>query len=119
MRNEWNSTDIGVAPHLVRAARLSHEYLRLRLGQFHEDVARGTGPTVEALASVVMVRREHVPLFGMLLKSHRDELRALADASTLTPARSLRLMQRVGSLVREDPLLRGDLEAALTVHTAH
>ena len=119
MRNTWNAAATGVAPHLARAARLSHEYLRIRLHQFHEDVALGMGPTVEALAAVVMLRREYVPLFGSLLKSHRDELLALADASTLTPARSLALMQRVGSLVREHPLLRSDFEAALVAHATH
>ncbi|QSQ22289.1 hypothetical protein JY651_45405 [Pyxidicoccus parkwayensis] len=119
MRNTWNSAVSGVAPHLARAAWLSHEYLRLRLHQFHEDVALGMGPTVEALASVVMLRREYVPLFGSLLKSNRDELLALADARTLDPARALALMQRVGSLVREHPLLKNDLEAALVAHAMH
>ncbi|MCY1019049.1 hypothetical protein [Pyxidicoccus sp. MSG2] len=119
MGSDWNSAVTGVAPHLVRAARLSHEYLRIHLGRFREDVMRGMGPTVEALASVVMLRREHVPLFGMLLQSHRHELLELADARTLTPARSLELIQRLGSLVREDPLLRKDLEAALEAHATH
>jgi hypothetical protein len=119
MGSDWNSAVTGVAPHLARAARLSHEYLRIHLDRFHEDVGRGRGPTVEALASVVMLRREHVPLFGMLLQSHRHELLALADARTLTPARSLELIQRVGSLVRGDPLLRKHFEAALEAHAAH
>jgi hypothetical protein len=119
MGRDWNSAVTGVAPHLARAARLSHEYLRIHLGRFREDVMRGTGPTVESLALVVMLRREHVPLFGRLLQSHQDELLALADARTLTPARSLELIQRVGSLVREDPLLRRAFEAALGAHAAH
>ncbi|MFP2933949.1 hypothetical protein ACLESO_54270 [Pyxidicoccus sp. 3LG] len=35
------------APDLARAARLSHEYLRMRLHQLREDIARGMGPAVE------------------------------------------------------------------------
>lgn len=119
MRSDGDAAVTGVAPHLTRAARLSHEYLRMRLVQFRGDVVQGMGPTVEALASMVMLRREHVPLFGTLLKSHRDELLALADPRTLTPASALELMQRVGSLVREDPLLRRDFEAALVAHATH
>ncbi|MCP3139835.1 hypothetical protein [Pyxidicoccus xibeiensis] len=111
-RRSWD------APELARAARLSHEYLRLRLPQFREDVVLGAGPTVEELAGVVNLRREHVPLFGTLLREHRGELLRLADASTLTPERSLELMQRVGALVRGDPLLRRDLEDALVAHGA-
>ncbi|NMO19118.1 hypothetical protein HPC49_49210 [Pyxidicoccus fallax] len=102
-----------VEPGMARAARLSYEYLRLHLHQFREDVAQGAGPTVEGLAHVVMLRRQHVPLFGALLRAHRHELLELADARTLTHARSLELMRRVGALVRKDPLLRTDLEAAL------
>ncbi len=111
-QREW------VGPGMARAARLSHEYLRMRLPQFHQDVAQGTGRTVEELAEVVKLRREHVPLFGALLRAHHRELLALADPRTLTPARALKLMQRVGGLVLEDPLLRQDFTAALTARRA-
>lgn len=111
-QREWDG------PGMARAARLSHEYLRLRLPQFRQDVAQGMGRTVEELAAVVNLRREHVPLFGALLQSHHRELLALADASTLTPARALKLMQRVGGLVLQDPLLRQDFTAALMAHRA-
>ncbi|MFP2933948.1 hypothetical protein ACLESO_54265 [Pyxidicoccus sp. 3LG] len=67
---------------------------------------------------MVNLRREHVPLFGTLLREHRGELLELADARTLTPARSLELMQRVGALIRADPLLRQDLETALAAYEA-
>ncbi len=102
----WRPRAVGHEPGLGRAARLSHEYLRMRLPRFREDVTRGAGRTVEELASVVNVRREHVPLFGALLRAHRHELLALARARTLTAPRALRLMRRVGELVLEDPLLR-------------
>lgn len=106
----------GVAPGLGRAARLAHEYLRLRLPELHQDVARGAGRTVVELAAVVHLRPEHVPHFGALLRAHRRELLALADGRTLTAPRALRLMQRVGELVLGDPLLRHDLTTALRAH---
>ncbi len=115
MRSHWKD---GVPPGATRAARIAYEYLRLRLHQLREDVARGAGPMVDGLAGVVNVRREHVPHFGRVLRSHQGELLALADSRTLTPPRALELMRRVGALVLEDPLLRGDLEAAMGAYEA-
>ncbi|NMO19119.1 hypothetical protein HPC49_49215 [Pyxidicoccus fallax] len=95
---------------LGRAAQV---YLRARTHQLREDLALGAGPTVEDLAAAARIRRENLGTFGRMLRAHRRELLAMADARTLTPARALAWLERVGELARTDPRLDADREAFL------
>jgi hypothetical protein len=101
----------GVAPkELGRSAQV---YLRSRTHQLREDLALGAGPTVEDLAAAAHIRRENLGTFGRVLRAHRQELLAMADARTLTPARALAWMERVGELASADPRLDEDRRAFL------
>jgi hypothetical protein len=102
------------APAPEEVARAAQTYLRSRSHQLREDLALGAGPSIEDLATVARIRREHVGLFGRLLRAHRHELLALADARTLTPERAVEWLRRVGELARADPRLEEDRRAFLS-----
>ncbi|MFP2911837.1 hypothetical protein ACLESD_43805 [Pyxidicoccus sp. 3LFB2] len=99
----------GVEPKEM--GRTAQVYLRSRTHQLREDLALGAGPTVEDLAAAANIRRENLGTFGRVLRSHRKELLAMADARTLTPERALAWMERVGELARADPRLDEDRRA--------
>ncbi|WP_426755493.1 hypothetical protein [Myxococcus sp. Y35] len=96
----------GVSPR--EAGRAAQVYLRARTHQLREDLALGAGPTVEDLAAAARIRREHLGIFGRVLRANRKELLALAESSTLTPERALAWLERVGELARADPRLEED-----------
>jgi hypothetical protein len=91
-------------------------FLRSRSHQLREDLALGAGPAVEDLASLARIPREHLGIFGRLLRAHRKELLELADARTLTPERAVKWLQRVGEIARTHPVLEEDGRAFLTLH---
>jgi hypothetical protein len=93
-------------------------YLRSRTHQLREDLALGAGPTIEELASLARIRRENLGVFGRLLRTHRQELLALADARALTPERAVEWMRRVGELASTDPRLEQDRRAFLVAYEA-
>lgn len=99
----------GVEPKEL--GRTAQVYLRSRTHQLREDLALGAGPTVEDLAAAANIRRENLGTFGRVLRSHRQELLAMADARTLTPERALAWLERVGELARADPRLEEDRRA--------
>ncbi|GHG80075.1 hypothetical protein GCM10012319_32660 [Comamonas sp. KCTC 72670] len=101
----------GVSPR--EAGRAAQVYLRARTHQLREDLALGAGPTVEDLAAAARIRREHLGVFGGVLRAHREELLALAESNALTPDRALAWMERVGELARADPRLDEDRRAFL------
>ncbi len=101
----------GVAPG--EAGRAAQVYLRARTHQLREDLALGAGPTVEDLAAAARIRREHLGVFGRVLRANRKELLALAESSTLTPEHALAWLERVGELARADPRLDEDRRAFL------
>ncbi|WP_238539981.1 hypothetical protein [Corallococcus macrosporus] len=101
----------GVSPK--EAGRAAQVYLRARTHQLREDLALGAGPTVEDLAAAARIRREHLGLFGRVLRANRKELLALAEERTLTPDRALAWLERVGELARAEPLLEEDRRAFL------
>ncbi len=101
------------APSPQQVARAAQTYLRSRTHQLREDLALGAGPTVEDLASLAGIRREHLGVFGRLLRAHRTELLALAETRTLTPERALAWLRRVGEIARTDPRLEEDRSAFL------
>ncbi|NOJ51250.1 hypothetical protein HK404_01405 [Myxococcus xanthus] len=101
----------GVSPK--EAGRAAQVYLRARTHQLREDLALGAGPTVEDLAAAARIRREHLGLFGRVLRANRKELLEMAEASTLTPDRALAWMERVGELARAEPLLEEERRAFL------
>jgi hypothetical protein len=116
-----------VAEHAARAAPVAapppqelapaaQTYLRARAHQLREDLALGAGPTVEELAALARIRREHLGAFGQLLRAHRQELLALADVRTLTPERALSWLRRVGELARTDSRLEDDRSAFLAAY---
>ncbi|XXF75950.1 hypothetical protein P2318_23215 [Myxococcaceae bacterium GXIMD 01537] len=91
--------------------RAAQVYLRARTHQLREDLALGAGPTVDDLAAAARIRRQNLGTFGRVLRTHRAELLALADARTLTSERAVRWLQRVGELARMDPRLEEDHRA--------
>lgn len=99
-------------------ARAAQTYLRSRTHQLREDLALGAGPTVEELAAMARIRRENLPAFGRLLRAHRQELLALADARALTPERAIAWLRRVGEIARTDPRLEEDRRAFLAMYGA-
>ncbi|WP_255217045.1 hypothetical protein [Myxococcus sp. AM010] len=101
----------GVSPK--EAGRAAQVYLRARTHQLREDLALGAGPTVEDLAAAARIRREHLGLFGRVLRANRKELLEMAEASTLTPDRALAWLERVGELARAEPRLEEDRRAFL------
>ncbi|QSQ28539.1 hypothetical protein JY651_45410 [Pyxidicoccus parkwayensis] len=102
----------GVEPKEL--GRTAQVYLRSREHQLREDLALGAGPTVEDLAAAAHIRRENLGTFGRVLRAHRQELLALADASTLTPTKALAWLERVGALAGTDPRLDADRQAFLS-----
>jgi hypothetical protein len=103
-------------PDPEEVARAAQTYLRSRSYQLREDLALGAGPSIEDLATVARIRREHLGRFGQLLRTHRHELLALADARTLTPERAVEWLRRVGELARADPRLEEDRRAFLATY---
>jgi predicted component of type VI protein secretion system len=104
------------APQPQEVARAAQTYLRSRTHQLREDLALGAGPTIEELASLARIRREHLGVFGRLLRTHRQELLALADARTLTPQRAVEWMRRVGEIASTDSRLEEDRRAFLAAY---
>lgn len=112
----WKATLPAAIPPAAAPAEVgkaAQVYLRARAHQLREDLALGAGPTLEDLAAAARIRRENLDTFGRLLRGHRAELLALADARTLTPERALEWLQRVGELARADPRLEEDHQAFL------
>lgn len=112
----WKATLPAAIPPAAAPAEVgkaAQVYLRARGHQLREDLALGAGPTLEDLAAAARIRRENLDTFGRLLRGHRSELLAMADARTLTPERALEWLQRVGELARTDPRLEEDHQAFL------
>lgn len=105
-------------PSPQEAARAAQTYLRSRTHQLREDLALGAGPTIEELAALARIRREHLGPFGRLLRVHRLELLELADARMLTPQRAVEWMRRVGEIASTDPRLEEDRRAFLAAYEA-
>jgi hypothetical protein len=93
-------------------------YLRSRAHQLREDLALGAGPTIEELASLARIRRENLGTFGRLLRTHRQELLALADARALTPQRAVEWLRRVGEIASSDPRIEEDRRAFMVAYEA-
>lgn len=117
----WQAIERGMRtvppPAPQEVARAAQTYLRSRTHQLREDLALGAGPTVEDLAALARIRREHLGIFGQLLRAHRHELLALADERTLTPERAAAWLRRVGELARADPRLEEDRRAFLATYS--
>ena len=94
-------------------ARSAAAYLRANSAQLRQDLALGAGPTLDDLAAAAVIPREHRGRFGRVLQRHRVELLALGRPEELTAERALRLLERIGELVKRDPLLRHGLQAFL------
>jgi predicted component of type VI protein secretion system len=93
-------------------------YLRSRAHQLREDLALGAGPTIEELASLARIRRENLGTFGRLLRAHRQELLALADARALTPQRAVEWLRLVGEIASSDPRIEEDRRAFMAAYEA-
>ena len=97
-------------------AKAAAAYLRARELQLKQDLAAGTGPTIEDLAAIAHIRRDHLGRFGQMLRANRAELLSLAEPAELTPARALSFLRRIGDLVRTDEILAVNAEAFLARH---
>jgi hypothetical protein len=104
------------APSSEEIPQAAQTYLRSRTRQLREDLALGAGPSIEELASLARIRRENLGTFGRLLRAHRQELLALADARLLTPQRAVEWMRRVGEIASTDPRLEEDRRAFIAAY---
>ena len=96
-----------------RAAEAAQAFLRANRFQLQEDLALGAGRSIDDLAALARIRAANVPRFAQLLRSHRSELLALADARALTPGRAALALRRIGELAAGDPVLAEDGRLAL------
>lgn len=96
-----------------RAAEL---YLRQNNLELAQDLATGQGPMVTELASALEVRRDHLPAFAQLLRTHRSELRELSNPDQLNPDRAESFFKRLVELAGTDNVLKADLAAARVRH---
>ena len=95
------------------AAEAAQAFLRANRFQLQEDLALGAGRSIDDLAALARIRAVNVPRFAQLLRSHRSELLALADARALTPERAALALRRIGELAAGDPVLAEDGRLAL------
>lgn len=91
-------------------------YLRANEDQLRQDLALGSGPTLDDLASAAEIRLENADKFRALLQSHRRELLDLAEPSLLNAERAVRFLSRIGELAYADDTLRLDAEAFRARH---
>ena len=73
----------------------------------------GAGRSIDDLAALARIRPGNVPRFAQLLRMHRPELLALADARALTPERAALALRRIGEWAARDPVLAEDGRLAL------
>jgi hypothetical protein len=104
-------------PAPKEVARAALLYLRGHAHQLREDLALGAGPALEDLAAMAHIRREHLGVFGQILRAHRHELLAILGTPHLTPELAQAWLRRVGELARTDPRLEEDREAFLSTYT--
>ncbi len=97
-------------------AKAAAAYLRAQELQLKQDLAAGAGPTIDDLAAMAHIRRDHLPRFGQLLRANRAELLSLAEPAKLTPDRALAFLRRVGDLTRADEILAVNAESFLARH---
>jgi hypothetical protein len=97
-----------------QAAEAAQAFLRANRFQLQEDLALGAGRSIDDLAALARIRAGNVGRFARLLRSHRSELLALADARALTPERAVLALRRIGELAAGDPILAEDGRLALT-----
>lgn len=91
-------------------------YLRDNAEQLKQDLALGAGPSLDDLAAAAQIRMEDRPLFARTLQLHRAELLALAREDALDEHRAVAFLERIGLLVRNDPVLRRNYEAFVARH---
>ncbi len=91
-------------------AQVALLYLRSNSDQLKQDLALGAGPTLDDLAGAAQIRRDHRGLFARVMQRNRRELLSLSDRGALTAERALQFLERVGTLVRADDVLREDYE---------
>ncbi len=89
----------------VAQARVWLEANRLQLA---EDLALGTGPAIQDLATVANIAPEHRPAFARALQRHRADV---LPGAAPTVADAARIMSAVGTMVLDDPALSADGEA--------
>lgn len=105
---------LGATPGLaLEQARSWLEGNRLQLA---EDLALGTGPTLDDLATVAAIAPAHRVAFTRALQQHRAEL---MPGLVPTVADTSRLLGAIGALVLADPVLSADGEAFVARRMTH
>lgn len=87
----WGMSSGGVTAQLER-------YISAHQADLEQDLALGQGPTIRDLAEFAQVEPEHRSSFGKFLRKNRADLLDLANADTLTPARTQRFADRITAL---------------------
>lgn len=99
---------VSQAGQQINQAKAAQAFLRANRHQLEQDLALGAGRSIEDLASVAEIPREHLPRLGRVLRTHRSELLEMAEPELLTPERAAAWMRHVGELSRADPELARD-----------
>ncbi len=98
------------ADRRAKRAQVALMYLRANSDQLKQDLAFGAGPTLDDLAGSAQIRSEHRGRFAEVMQRNRRDLLSLSHVGQLTAERALQFLEKVGTLVRADPLLRDDYE---------
>ncbi|MGA9526378.1 MAG: DUF3015 family protein [Myxococcaceae bacterium] len=98
------------ADRRAKRAQVALMYLRANSDQLKQDLALGAGPTLDDLAGAAQVRVEHRGRFAQVMQRNRRDLLSLSHVGQLTAERAVQFLEKVGTLVRADPLLREDYE---------
>ncbi|HZA50681.1 MAG TPA: DUF3015 family protein [Myxococcaceae bacterium] len=96
-----------------QTAEAAQAFLRANRFQLQEDLALGAGRSIDDLAALAGIRAPNIARFAQLLRKHRGELLALADARALTPERAASALRRIGEWADHDPVLAEDGRLAL------
>ena len=104
---------IAAAKPEPQVAKAAQAFFQANQFQLQEDLALGAGRSIEDLAALAQIRREHLPEFAHLLHTHREELLSLTDAEALTPKRAVQALRRIGELMANSPVFAEEREAAL------
>ncbi len=99
-------------PRRPQAEAAAYVYLKSIRHRLEEDLALGAGQSLEDLAELAGIRREHLSHFTRMLQRNRVELRALLEAKSLTPARAAVALRRIGEWAEADPQLVEDARGA-------
>jgi hypothetical protein len=96
----------------------SHDWVKPHARQLRADLAAGAGPTIDDLAAMAGIRRQHLAHFGRLLRAQRTELLVHLEQDTLSPDATARMFLAIGRIGWSDPLIASEAGRALAARSA-